>query len=123
MAGHKLGCQTLPSCRSSNVFFKSLYIPQNLHLCSLFGKSTRNPSPYPHFQRSSNSSITSSVITSIRHKIEIGAPRITRGHKWKLKNPTPRLDISLNFFCHRIINAWNALQPETVESCSIKSFN
>ena len=60
--------------------------------------------------------------TDISNFFEIGAPSITRGHKWKSKNPTPRLDIRLNFFCHRIINAGTALQPNTVKSCSIKSF-
>ena len=53
------------------------------------------------------------IETDIRNFFEIGAPSISRGHKWKLKNPTPC--IRLNFFCHSINQCWNALQPDTVE--------
>jgi hypothetical protein len=53
---------------------------------------------------------------------EVGAPGITRGHNWKLKNRVPRLNLRLHYFCNRVVNAWNALQPETVNASSIATF-
>ena len=46
----------------------------------------------------------------------------TRGHAWKLKISVPRLDSRLHYFSYRIINAWNALSQNTVDSSSIASF-
>ena len=62
------------------------------------------------------------IETDISKFFEVCAPVNTRGHTWKLKNPVPRLNIRLYFFCNRIINAWNSLRQETVDSSSIVSF-
>jgi hypothetical protein len=60
--------------------------------------------------------------TEIGKFFEVCPPSITRGHNWKLKNQIPRLNARSQYFCNRIINVWNALQPETVEASSIASF-
>ena len=48
--------------------------------------------------------------------------RPTRGHSWKIKPITPRLDTRLHFFSFRIVNAWNSLSPSTVEANSFIAF-
>ncbi len=47
---------------------------------------------------------------------------ITRGHKWKLKPATPRLDTRLHFFSFRVVNAWNSLSAPTVDASSFNAF-
>ena len=47
---------------------------------------------------------------------------LTRGHKWKLKPITPRLDTRLYFFSFRVVNVWNALSPPTVDATTFNSF-
>ena len=46
---------------------------------------------------------------------------LTRGHSWKLKPITPRLDIKLYFFSYRVVNVWNSLSPSTVEAASFNA--
>ena len=46
----------------------------------------------------------------------------TRGHNWKIKPTTPRLDTRLHFFSFRVVNPWNSLSPHTVEADSFESF-
>ena len=46
----------------------------------------------------------------------------TRGHSWKLKSITPRLNTRLNFFSFRVTNAWNSLSPATVDAKSFTTF-
>ena len=46
----------------------------------------------------------------------------TRGHSLKLEKGRNRLDIRKNFFSQRVINNWNALPREIVESESTNKF-
>jgi len=46
----------------------------------------------------------------------------TRGHNWKLKTKTARLDSRLHFFSYRVVRVWNSLSPDTVNASSIFSF-
>ena len=46
----------------------------------------------------------------------------TRGHQWKLKKPTCRTSLRLNFFSYRIINDWNNLPEYVTEAPSINAF-
>ena len=46
----------------------------------------------------------------------------TRGHSLKLEKGRSRLDIRKNFFSHRVINNWNALPQEVVDSASVNIF-
>ena len=46
----------------------------------------------------------------------------TRGHRWKLDKPRASKKIRLNSFSHRVINPWNKLPKEVVESTSVNSF-
>jgi ribonuclease P/MRP protein subunit RPP40 len=46
----------------------------------------------------------------------------TRGHCWKLLKPRAETRIRLNSFSHRVINIWNSLPTEVVNSTSINSF-
>ena len=46
----------------------------------------------------------------------------TRGHSFKIKLITPRLDTRLHFFSFRVANPWNSLSPHTVDADSFLSF-
>ena len=47
---------------------------------------------------------------------------LTRGHNWKLKSKTARLDSRLHFFSYRVVKVWNSLSPDTVNAPSVCSF-
>ncbi len=42
----------------------------------------------------------------------------TRGHRWKLSAQMSHRDIRKNFFCVRVVDKWNALGSDVVESAS-----
>ncbi len=46
----------------------------------------------------------------------------TRGHPLKLVKSTCRTDLRQHFFSERVINSWNNLSVEAVESTSLNSF-
>ena len=46
----------------------------------------------------------------------------TRGHTWKLWKPQAETKLRQNTFSHRVINTWNSLPSEVVNSPSINSF-
>ena len=55
----------------------------------------------------------------------IGAPGTvvsTRGHKYKIKSMSFRLDIKKNHFCNRVVNIWNGLPDSTASSSSSLRF-
>ena len=47
---------------------------------------------------------------------------VTRGHKFKVIKERPRLDIRKYNFTHRVVNHWNSLSEEVVDSESVKIF-
>lgn len=46
----------------------------------------------------------------------------TRGHSWKLAKQTSNRECRLHFFSLRVINCWNNLTQELVDSASVNSF-
>jgi len=46
----------------------------------------------------------------------------TRGHSWKLAKQTCNRDCRLHFFSLRVINRWNSLSQELIESDSVNGF-
>jgi len=46
----------------------------------------------------------------------------TRGHSWKLAKQTCNRDCRLHFFSLRVINRWNSLTQEVVDSATVNSF-
>ena len=62
------------------------------------------------------------VDTPINLFFEVDRSGLTRGHNWKLKPTTPRLDIRLRFFSFRVVNVWNSLSPSTVDATTFHSF-
>ena len=46
----------------------------------------------------------------------------TRGHNLRLKKEYSRLDVRKYFFSQRIVNEWNALPPDVVNSGSVNEF-
>ena len=46
----------------------------------------------------------------------------TRGHSWKLAKQTCNQDYRLHFFSLRVLNRWNSLTQELVDSESVNSF-
>ena len=55
-------------------------------------------------------------------QLELDKARQSRGHKWKLKSKTPRIDSRLHFYSFRVINSWNYLSQNTVDASSPTSF-
>jgi len=50
------------------------------------------------------------------------APYSPRGHKKKLVKDRSRLDTRKFFFSQRVVNGWNGLQAEVINSTSVNSF-
>ena len=46
----------------------------------------------------------------------------TRGHCYKLYAKTSRVNVRHNFFCNRVVSAWNSLPAETEHFSSYNSF-
>ena len=46
----------------------------------------------------------------------------TRGHSYKLQVPNSRIDVRLHFFSVRIVNVWNKLPEELIETDSVTLF-
>jgi len=46
----------------------------------------------------------------------------TRGHTWKLAKAHSNTDIRLHFFSSRVLNRWNSLSQEAVDSTSLNMF-
>jgi len=46
----------------------------------------------------------------------------TRGHTWKLVKSHSNTDMLLHFFSYRVLNRWNSLPQEAVDSSSINAF-
>jgi ribonuclease P/MRP protein subunit RPP40 len=47
---------------------------------------------------------------------------VTRGHNWKLMKKQSQSDVRLHFFSQRVVNRWNNLVQEDVDSPSVNSF-
>ena len=50
------------------------------------------------------------------------APYSLRGHEKKLVKDTSRLDTRKFFFSQRVVNGWNGLSAEVINSTSVNSF-
>jgi ribonuclease P/MRP protein subunit RPP40 len=48
--------------------------------------------------------------------------KVTRGHSMKVNKQFARLNIRANFFSHRVVNKWNKLPQEVVDSDTVKAF-
>ena len=46
----------------------------------------------------------------------------TRGHDYKLNKDYNRLVLRKNYFSHRVVDHWNALKNETVNSNNVNEF-
>ena len=66
--------------------------------------------------------LRSHVDTPIDQFFVLNTAEQTRGHNWKLKSKTARLDSRLHFFSYRVVRVWNSLSPDTVNASSIFSF-
>lgn len=60
--------------------------------------------------------------TSFQAMFRLDASNRVRGHDRKLKKEHCRLDSRKNFFSQRVINFWNGLPPEVVNSPSLEIF-
>jgi len=60
--------------------------------------------------------------TPVSNLFELDKSRQTRGHSWRLKVITPRLDSRLQFYSMRVVNPWNSLSQNTVDATSFGSF-
>ena len=47
---------------------------------------------------------------------------LTRGHSLKLKKPRVATRLRQNFFCVRIVNAWNSLPEQVISAPSLNAF-
>ena len=47
---------------------------------------------------------------------------ITRGHNLKIEKHFNRLEVRKNCFSHRVVNQWNALEYDTVNSKTVNEF-
>jgi len=52
----------------------------------------------------------------------IQTTKATRGHSKKIFKPRARLNLRKNFFSHRVVDSWNALSEEAVNSSSVNTF-
>ena len=48
--------------------------------------------------------------------------RFHHGHHMKLQKKSSRTDIRKFFFSNRVVNSWNALPAEVVESSTVEAF-
>lgn len=53
---------------------------------------------------------------------DLSTSAATRGHRYKIFVPRSRLEVRQRFFSVRVINAWNALAPPTVDADSLTTF-
>ena len=47
---------------------------------------------------------------------------VTRGHNFKLKKEFNRLEVRKNSFSQRVVDTWNSLKYETVNSKNVNEF-
>ena len=45
-----------------------------------------------------------------------------RGHSWKLFKKRSKLEVRKNFFSNRVVDEWNALPQEVIESLTVSAF-
>ena len=57
-----------------------------------------------------------------QRSFEINDDCRSRGHSFKLKKKRCETDLRQHFFSERVINRWNSLDNNTVESTSLNSF-
>ena len=62
------------------------------------------------------------IIQSKNYQMFTPCQNSTRGHNFKLLKNYNRLEVRKNSFSHRIVNRWNALSYETVNSKNINEF-
>ena len=62
------------------------------------------------------------IDTPIQKFFELDNSRQTRGHNWKLKLTTSRLESRLHFYSQRVVSPWNFLSKNTVNATSFVSF-
>ena len=62
------------------------------------------------------------IIQSKNYQMFTPCQNSTRGHNFKLLKNYNRLEVRKNSFSHRIVNRWNALSYETVNSKNINDF-
>ena len=55
-------------------------------------------------------------------ELDNGGWHALRGHNWKLKVNTCRLQVRRFFFSKKIISTWNKLPASVVEASSVNSF-
>ena len=53
---------------------------------------------------------------------ELSKSSRTRGHNYMIFVPRSRLEVRHRFFSVRVINTWNALAPQTIETDSLATF-
>ena len=46
-----------------------------------------------------------------------------RGHRYKIVENSFRLDVRINFFSNRVMDAWNELPQYVVDAKTVNSFN
>ena len=61
-------------------------------------------------------------VISPQDLFELSRSSRTRGHNYKIFVPRSRLEVRHRFFSVRVINTWNALAPQTVETDSLTTF-
>ncbi|CAH8665158.1 unnamed protein product [Dicrocoelium dendriticum] len=59
---------------------------------------------------------------SSTHLFELAMSDRLRGHRLKLKHHRVRLDIRTKFFTNRVVNFWNKLPSDLVESETVEAF-
>ena len=53
---------------------------------------------------------------------QLSPVNFTRGHCYKLYAKTSRVNVRHNFFCYRVVSAWNCLPARAEHFCSYSSF-
>ena len=56
------------------------------------------------------------------HNMFTLSTNVTRGHNFKLSKDHNRLDVRKNSFSQRVVNTWNSLKYETVNSKNVNEF-